>query len=653
MIAEKIPNKSSFGRKGFTLPIRYVARDEVDSGKEIPVLMGQVNLDMDINTAEDRALIAMVMNTTAQRAKRLQANPISHWTINWMENEHPDQKQIAQVVKASMSTLGMQNCQAFWAFHQDTDNDHIHLIINRALPDGSVIKEPRRDYLLMDRAMRELEIQQGWNHAHGPWMVRQTPVGEKNIMRMSRKERRERGLLKGDKTTQAARHARHHQAAPSFQEWVATAPAESLQATLLRRGATWENAHATLAGYGIRIEPRHRGDKSGLVLASTIGDRTFSAKASQMGRWASRGALEKKLGPFEPVSDVTKLPQIRDHYGRFLERFQRGAEGKWERKKTGYEAGHVHQGDKKYRHDHAYQARREARRAERAKAREDLYRRFRDEQEWRRSLRREAREKLREDHQLERQQLRDLLRDRRKECVQGLHGAEARLALSLYAFEAAKMRETLQKRQAAELKSLLRERLASTGQKVPKGTVWREWLETQAEAGDSAAQAALRGIRYREQRESKQKQNGIEGEELADFAPVLTDLQPEIDQREAKIIYHNGVGTAIFTDTGPRIDVHESDEASLEAALRVAAQKYGGKVDITGSAEFREQAARMATRLGIDVLDGDLSTIVEDEKAKTGPLRVIEQKTVSHPEHKNTGKRLEQYDDHDTEIDSG
>jgi Relaxase/Mobilisation nuclease domain. len=179
LIAEKIPNKSSFGRKGFTLPIRYVARDEVDSGKEIPVLMGQVNLDMDINTAEDRELIAMVMNSTAQRAKRLQANPISHWTINWMENEHPDQKQIAQVVKASMSTLGMQNCQAFWAFHQDTDNDHIHLIINRALPDGSVVKEPRRDYLLMDRAMRELEIQQGWNHAHGPWMVRETPEGRK------------------------------------------------------------------------------------------------------------------------------------------------------------------------------------------------------------------------------------------------------------------------------------------------------------------------------------------------------------------------------------------------------------------------------------------------------------------------------------------
>ncbi|MDA8120158.1 MAG: relaxase/mobilization nuclease, partial [Gammaproteobacteria bacterium] len=176
---------------------------------------------------------------------------------------------------------------------------------------------------------------------------------------------------------------------------------------------------------------------------------------------------------------------------------------------------------------------------------------------------------------------------------------------------------------------------------------------TQAEAGDSAAQAALRGIRYREQRESKRKLNGIEGEELADFAPVLIGLQPEIDQREAKIIYRSGDGTAIFTDTGPRIDVHESDETNLEAALRVAAQKYGGKVDITGSAEFREQTARMATRLGIDVIDADLAAIVDDEKAKAGFSWKMGQKTVAKPEHEKARKRLEQYGNPENDIGLG
>ena len=55
---------------------------------------------------------------------------------------------------------------------------------------------------------------------------------------------------------------------------------------------------------------------------------------------------------------------------------------------------------------------------------------------------------------------------------------------------------------------------------------------------------------------------------------------------------------------------------SLEAALRIAGQKYGGKVDITGSSEFRERAAREAARLNIHVLNNDLQAIVQDEIGK-------------------------------------
>ncbi len=59
--------------------------------------------------------------------------------------------------------------------------------------------------------------------------------------------------------------------------------------------------------------------------------------------------------------------------------------------------------------------------------------------------------------------------------------------------------------------------------------------------------------------------------------------------------------------------MHDKGADSLEAALRIAAQKYGGKVDITGSSEFRERATRQASRLGIQVLNGDLQGIVQNE----------------------------------------
>ena len=72
----------------------------------------------------------------------------------------------------------------------------------------------------------------------------------------------------------------------------------------------------------------------------------------------------------------------------------------------------------------------------------------------------------------------------------------------------------------------------------------------------------------------------------------------------------------MFRDTGPRIVMRDRSDASLEAALRVAAQKYAGRIEITGSDLFRERAARIATRLGIAVENAELQTIVSEERRR-------------------------------------
>ena len=82
------------------------------------------------------------------------------------------------------------------------------------------------------------------------------------------------------------------------------------------------------------------------------------------------------------------------------------------------------------------------------------------------------------------------------------------------------------------------------------------------------------------------------------------------------MIYRGQDGRDKFTDTGPRIVMQDKADDTLEAALRMAAQKYGGKVDVTGGSEFRERAARQAVRLGIKVANADLQAIVADEQAR-------------------------------------
>ncbi|MGC9237855.1 MAG: MobA/MobL family protein, partial [Thiomonas sp.] len=68
-------------------------------------------------------------------------------------------------------------------------------------------------------------------------------------------------------------------------------------------------------------------------------------------------------------------------------------------------------------------------------------------------------------------------------------------------------------------------------------------------------------------------------------------------------------------------------DATLRTALQLAQLKgwdRAGGLDITGSAEFRERAARMATRMGLPVANADLQHIVLDERARM-------QQTAQHP----------------------
>ncbi len=93
-------------------------------------------------------------------------------------------------------------------------------------------------------------------------------------------------------------------------------------------------------------------------------------------------------------------------------------------------------------------------------------------------------------------------------------------------------------------------------------------------------------------------------------------LTADLDARRHLITYRGADGAEKFVDFGQRIEMRDRTADSLEAALRIAAEKYGGRVSIQGSEEFRASAARLATRLGVRVSDEDLRSIVTDELAR-------------------------------------
>ncbi len=607
-------------RFGFEPVMRYIMRASPENALPEGQTLegGHINIDdddlfwtIDENREAYADDLAAECDFTADdcRSKgRFKGNPVYHVAINWQEGERPSAKQAEHACRYIMRELGFAEHQAAWAIHRDTDNDHVHLVINRVHPEKLIAVQPpfKKDYFILDRCMRELEIEFGYGRANGPYITLDSPGGPK-IVRMSRAERRARGLLKedGPRISERARRAEINLGSEqSFQSWVAAAPARDLKETLEKPGCTWADAQTALARHGVAIQAKG----SGLVVTTTLKDgRVLAAKASQLGRWASKAELEKRLGAFVAAEPGGALPLV---YAEHIESALRGRQGRKGRQAApGPDHAELDAGGPKRDPDQ-----RAIRRQQRADARDALAQRFKTEQEQAKRDKIRQREELRERHRRERTEL--LVRHRQSRaqaCAAARrNGQPLAVVQSLWAWQAANEREALQKRQAEERKEL--------SAKLPRSEVWRKWLERQSELGDEAAQAALRGIRYREQRAKNQEIDGIEGEEIDPLHKLtVAALHAEVDRKRQRVIYRGRDGKEKFVDTGPRIEMRDRSAESLEAALRVAAQKYGGAIAITGSGAFRERAAREAARLGIRVIDADLQAVVRSEREQQQP----------------------------------
>jgi hypothetical protein len=601
MLAKVITLNHSTRGKGFGPVLRYILRADPRTAAPGQALeSGHLNMKEEplwapgedpVGYAGD---VAALFDADVRRCRergRFRGNPVYHVALNWREGEHPTAAQVERSCQHVMKALGFHECQTVWSIHRETDNDHVHLVINRVHPTKfTAVSVPRRDFLILDRCMRELELELGFGRTNGPYISIDTAQGPQ-IVRMSRKERAATGLLQdpdAPRLTVRAQRAEKNLGGASFQTWITGAPAARVRQAIQGRGARWQGVHEALAEFGCAIAPKG----SGLVVTTTLSNgRVLAAKASILGRWASKASLERALGPYQSPSE---------HHPKRTGRRMESYEKSILRERLDDSGPRLKSEDPE----------RLTRRAARAEARRALAERFEQEQAQCRADRAREREAMRRRHERERRSLIEAHRDQRRRARAAArgHGARGHTAFSIWAFKAAAEREVLQHRHAMERRALT--------DRLPRNEVWRLWLERQALAGDEAAKSALRGIRYREQRE-RHREDGIEGEEIADpRSLILGSLRIEVDAARLVVIYRRVDGIEAFRDTGPRIVMQDKSDESLEGALRVAAQKYGPRVQMTGSDTFQERAARMATRLGIAAHNPELQAIVANERQR-------------------------------------
>ncbi|MBN8744555.1 MAG: relaxase/mobilization nuclease domain-containing protein [Thiomonas arsenitoxydans] len=615
MLAKVIKLKNERGgRVSAHHGVQYIFREGGEEHTlERDVVGGSFNLelgDLDLADPLDRALAIRMMDYTAEAGRlrnRFTSNPFYHYAISWREGELPTSEQCREAAAHTLKALGMDENQAVWGLHTDREHHwHIHILANRVHPEKlNLSGPPKFDFLVLDKACRELELMQGWAHDKGPHVVI-----DGAIQRLSKRQREQLGLRKTDRApTPGARAAEVHSGVPSLSEWLNRRAKDELLSA-----RSWEELHHLLAERGCAL----RLSGGGLVIDTRLPDgRATSTKASGVHYSLSLGRLEKKFGTSFLAPDLSAVQaQPAKTYARFVDGVRAGTE-------PGLREIPGRTGSTPER-----QAKREAR----ALARKELADTFKREQATQKQARGVLVSSLRTHHQAERAALRQKLKAIKPARIAQLtteHGSK-QIAQGLWAAEAVIRRQKLQKRQKAERTSLTKD--------APR-VDWVGWLERQAMAGDEAAASALRGIKYREGRQKNKSKNGFEGEDLdplraaaaeggsiggvpqdptagARKAFALEDARIQIDRRNQRIEYHDQAGQVRMTDSGPRVDVHVPDVDTIDAGLQLAAQKFGGETYITGDAAFREQSARRAVRLGVGVKDEDLQHIVAQERAQ-------------------------------------
>ncbi len=90
-------------------------------------------------------------------------------------------------------------------------------------------------------------------------------------------------------------------------------------------------------------------------------------------------------------------------------------------------------------------------------------------------------------------------------------------------------------------------------------------------------------------------------------------LHDEWDPVTRRKRYREREGSEVFLAERRRITMTAHDEAAETAAVRIAAAKWGGKVELQGTGKFRDRMAREAARQGIAVENADLASILENE----------------------------------------
>ena len=219
------------------------------------------------------------------RNHRTRMDKSYHLVVSFPEGERPSAEQLQEIEDHLVTSIGLGEHQRISAVHDDTDNLHIHVAINKIHPRTYRAVEPHFDKRKLMAACRELELKHGLAlDNHGLADDRDGPRRSDHAVKME---------VHGGRQSLAAwidARARDH-----LIEAATTAP-------------TWSAFHDRLHDLGLTLKPRGAGFVIG-ALGTAV-----HVKASSVDRALSLKMLTGRLGEYQRPSVSPTRPQPRLRY---------------------------------------------------------------------------------------------------------------------------------------------------------------------------------------------------------------------------------------------------------------------------------------------------------------------------------------------------
>lgn len=470
-----------------------------------------------VPAAIEEILATQHMNTRAKGDKTY------HLIVSFRAGEQPDEATLKAIEERICSGLGYGDHQRISAVHNDTDNLHIHIAINKIHPTRNTMHDPFQAYRTLGELCTILEQDYGL-------------VQDNHTPRRTLSEARVADM-------------EHHSGMESLAGWIKRHCLEEIRST-----TSWTELHQVMRDNGMVLRER----SNGLVVKASDGTMI---KASTIARDLSKRALEDRLGPFAASSERQASEPKRSYQKAPLP----------------------------MRIDTS-----------------ELYARYKAEQKNLARARSDAMSsaKRRKDRAVEDAKRANRLRRATIKVVDGrtvskkvlYSQASKALRVSLDAIHAEYTRE--------------REKLYQGFQ--PR--TWADWLKAEAMQGNHEALSALR---------ARDAAKGLQGHTLTGQGVARGSSVSEIDNitKKGTIIYR--AGQTAVRDDGDKLQVSRAnDQRGLQAALRMAAERYGSRITVTGDAEFKARIIHAA-------VDGRLSITFSDPGLERRRQELLQRRSKS------------------------